>query len=220
MRCTAPEWIRCSLVLTKCASCPCRGVLGEIVAIDAWPFGRRRNLDSSRRNDVEGTTFSRKRKKKKQLIRIYRNSQCISQLERALSLFAPASHFLLSPRPEKLSAPTFSLNNIRERISRSRDTQKFINKELLCDGRNNGKVRARKACRSGEPQQKQRGKVWGARTSAETANREECREIEETGKPWRMAGERPAWRGAAERAAAREDKRRGVTRGEVIPAGS
>jgi hypothetical protein len=53
------------------------------------------------------------------------------------------------------------------------------------------------------------GKVWGARTSAETANREECREIEETGKPWRMAEERPKQR---------EDKRRYW--GEVIPEGS
>lgn len=47
---------------------------------------------------------------------------------------------------------------------------------------------ARKACRSGEPEQKQRDSPGRMQASAETANREECREIEETGKPWRMAG--------------------------------
>lgn len=47
---------------------------------------------------------------------------------------------------------------------------------------------ARKACRSGEPEQKQRDSPDRMRASAATANREECREIEETGKPWRMVG--------------------------------
>lgn len=59
---------------------------------------------------------------------------------------------------------------------------------------------ARKACRSGEPEQKQRDSPDRMQASAETANREECREIEETGKPWRMA-----WRMVG---TVREDKRR------------
>lgn len=77
---------------------------------------------------------------------------------------------------------------------------------ILCDGRD-GKMQRWKACRSGEPRQKRRySRPDRMRASAETANREECREIEETGKPWRMVGAR------------REDKR-AVLR-EVILEGS
>lgn len=70
-----------------------------------------------------------------------------------------------------------------------------------------GKCSVEGVLRSGEPKQKQRySSPDRMRASAETANREECREIEETGKPWRMVGAR------------REDKR-AVLR-EVILEGS
>lgn len=121
----------------------------------------------------------------------------------------PFPHFF-SPRSAGNSASTFLLTIFASAFSLARRTQKFINKELLCDGRNNGKVqrgrRAAPASRSknnGESPERECGRVRKLRTAKNAG------EIEETGKPWRMVGERPKQR---------EDKRRYW--GEVIPEGS